>query len=59
MIRGLCLGVKENEIFLSLVMFDQFIDEEILNLNLKNLLEAADHYDDELKSKFGALMIKN
>ncbi|MBK7812323.1 MAG: trypsin-like peptidase domain-containing protein [Saprospiraceae bacterium] len=59
LIRGLCLGVKENEIFLSLVMFDQFIDEEILNLNLKNLLEAADHYDDELKSKFGALMIKN
>ncbi|MBK9272583.1 MAG: trypsin-like peptidase domain-containing protein [Saprospiraceae bacterium] len=59
LLEGLCLGVRGNDIILSLVMFDQFLEEEVLGANLKNMLIAADRYDDELQKEFGALIIKN
>ncbi len=56
--RGLSFGVRMNDIVLSLVMFDQYLQTSLLDKNLKNLFEAADLYDDELFSKFGALKIE-
>jgi serine protease Do len=57
-LRGLSFGVRLNDIVLSLVMFDQYLQTSLLDKNLKNLLDAADRYDDELFEKFGALKIE-
>lgn len=55
---GLTLSVKGQDIILSLLIYDQYLNVET-GVNLfQRLFEAADHYDDVLVNEFGAIWKK-
>lgn len=52
--EGLTLSVKNDDIILSLLIFDQFLNEESAGLLFKKLLASADKFDDILVDEYGA-----
>lgn len=57
-LEGLTFSVKGQDIILSLLIFDQYLDKYIAKKLFDHLTEAADHYDDILVDEFGASWIK-
>ncbi|MBK8245432.1 MAG: trypsin-like peptidase domain-containing protein [Saprospiraceae bacterium] len=58
-LRGLSFGINNNDIILSMILFDQYFKPEIGQLTIKNLFELANIYDDQLIHELGALPRKN
>ncbi|MFN4080720.1 MAG: trypsin-like peptidase domain-containing protein [Saprospiraceae bacterium] len=56
--EALTFSLREQDIILSLLIFDRYLDEEIGLRLLKNLLEKADEYDNLLVEKFGARWVE-
>ncbi|MDQ3143072.1 MAG: trypsin-like peptidase domain-containing protein [Bacteroidota bacterium] len=54
-IKGLSFSIRNNDIILSLLMFDHYFKPETGKKTLKNLFELANEYDDILIRDFGAL----
>ncbi len=52
--EGLSLSVHEQDIVLSLLIFDRYLNEETGQALLSNLFEKADYYDNKLVEEFGA-----
>jgi serine protease Do len=52
--EGLSLSVHEQDIVLSLLIFDRYLNEETGQALLSNLFEKADFYDNKLVEEFGA-----
>ncbi|MFN0216779.1 MAG: trypsin-like peptidase domain-containing protein [Saprospiraceae bacterium] len=52
--EGLTLSVHEQDIVLSLLIFDRYLNEDTGQNMLKNLFEKADFYDNKLVDAFGA-----
>ncbi|MGB3199021.1 MAG: trypsin-like peptidase domain-containing protein [Saprospiraceae bacterium] len=53
--RGLSFSVRNNDIILSTLLFDQYFHQETAFKIIKNLIEVANEQDDILIHKFGAL----
>lgn len=53
-IEGLTLSVKGNDIIISLIIYDRYLNAETGLILLSHLFEKADHYDDILVDDFGA-----
>ena len=53
-LRGLTFSVKGQDIILSLLIFDQYLNKETAKELFDHLSEEADHHDDILVDKFGA-----
>lgn len=53
-LEGLTFSVKEQDIILSLLIFDRYLNVETGLLLLKNLFEKADHFDNILVETYGA-----
>ncbi|MBK8626212.1 MAG: trypsin-like peptidase domain-containing protein [Saprospiraceae bacterium] len=53
-LQGLSFSVKDQDIILSLLIYDQYINSETMLKLFNSLLTAADKYDNELIEKFGA-----
>lgn len=49
------LSLRGNEIILSTILIDRYLDLQQGCAQIKNLLEKADEYDDQLVNKFGAI----
>jgi serine protease Do len=58
-LEGLSFSVREQDIMLSLMIFDRYLNPDSGSLLFKNLLEQADYYDNLLVEKFGALWKKD
>lgn len=56
-LEGLTFSVKSNDIILSLLIFDQYMDRDISRKLFEHLTTAADHYDDILVDEYGAQWI--
>lgn len=52
--EALSLSVHEQDIVLSLLIFDRYLNEETGQAMLNNLFEKADYYDNKLVEEFGA-----
>ncbi|MDO8366771.1 MAG: hypothetical protein Q7T20_08255, partial [Saprospiraceae bacterium] len=52
--EALTLSVHEQDIVLSLLIFDRYLNEETGQAMLRNLFEKADYYDNKLVEEFGA-----
>lgn len=52
--EALTLSVHDQDIVLSLLIFDRYLNEETGQQMLQNLFEKADHYDDILVNEYGA-----
>jgi serine protease Do len=52
--EALTLSVHDQDIVLSLLIYDRYLNEETGQKMLKTLFEKADHYDDILVNDFGA-----
>ncbi len=50
----LALSVHQQDILLSLIIYDRYLDEKTGIRMLQNLFEKADHYDNILVEKYGA-----
>jgi serine protease Do len=57
-LKGLAFSVSDQEIYLSLLIFDRYLNEEIGLEQLKNLFAKADYYDNILVEQFGARWIE-
>ncbi len=57
-IKGLTLSVKNQNIILSLLLFDKYLHEETGVKLFKHLFKNADYYDNILVEKFGAKWLK-
>jgi serine protease Do len=53
--EGLSLSVHEQDIILSLLIFDRYLNEETGQAMLRELFEKADFYDNKLVEEFGAI----
>lgn len=53
-LKGLSLSVKDQDIILSLLIFDQYIHQDTLQKLFSRLVDTADKIDTELIEKFGA-----
>jgi serine protease Do len=53
-LEGLSLSLKDQDIILSLLIFDQYIHQDTLQKLFSRLVETADEFDSLLISKFGA-----
>ncbi len=53
-LEGLTFSLQGQDIVLSLVLFDRYLDPDTGRQLLRNLFEQADHYDDILVGQFGA-----
>lgn len=53
--EGLSFSVRNNDIILSTLLFDQYFHQETAFKIIKNLIEVANEQDDILIHKFGAL----
>ena len=51
---GLTFSVKDDEIILSLLIFDQYFEKETALKLFEHLFVCSDHYDDVLVGKFNA-----
>jgi serine protease Do len=54
---GLTLSVRNQEIILSLLIFDRYLDANIARRLFRNLFETADKYDNILVEEFGAIWV--
>ncbi|MDX1911836.1 MAG: hypothetical protein SFV22_10145, partial [Saprospiraceae bacterium] len=52
--EALTLSVHEQDIVLSLLIFDRYLNEETGKTMLRNLFEQADFYDNKLVEEYGA-----
>ena len=52
--ESLTFSVKNQDIIISLLIYDQYLNTETATKIFKNLFSAADHYDDILVKDFGA-----
>jgi serine protease Do len=52
--EALTLSVHDQDILLSLLIYDRYLNEETGQKMLQNLFEKADYYDDILVNEFGA-----
>lgn len=52
--EALTLSVHEQDIVLSLLIFDRYLNEETGKAMLRNLFEQADFYDNKLVEEYGA-----
>jgi serine protease Do len=52
--EALTFSIHEQDIYLSLLIFDRYLNEETGMEMLRNLFKKADFYDNELVEKFGA-----
>ncbi len=52
--EALTLSVHEQDIMLSLLIYDRYLNEETGMTLLRDLFEKADYYDNELVEKYGA-----
>ena len=52
--EGITLSVNEQDIVLSLLIFDRYLNEETGGEMLRRLFEKADYYDNKLVEDFGA-----
>lgn len=57
-LENLSLSVRGNEIILSLIIFDRYLNVDTAAFLMKHLFEKADHYDTILVEKYGALWKK-
>lgn len=55
--EALTFSLREQDVILSLLIFDRYLDEEVGMRLFKKLLEKADEYDNLLVEKFGARWI--
>jgi serine protease Do len=53
--EGITLSVHEQDIVLSLLIFDRYLNEDTGRLMLTTLFEKADYYDNILVEQFGAI----
>lgn len=53
----LVFSIKNQFVLLSLMIFDRHLDEDTGKIMMQRLFEQADHYDDILVNRFGALWI--
>jgi serine protease Do len=54
-LEGLSFSIRNNDIILSLLMFDHYFKQETGKENLQKLFQLANHYDDILIREFGAI----
>jgi serine protease Do len=54
-LEGLTFSVKGQDIILSLLIFDHYMDQYISKKLFDHLIVSADHYDDILVDRFGAV----
>ncbi len=54
-IKQSSLSLRGNEIILSTILIDRYLDIQHGNHQIKNLLQKADEFDDELVNKYGAI----
>lgn len=54
-IENMTLSVHNNDIVLSLIIYDRYLNRETGGKMLKHLLERADYYDNVLVEEFGAI----
>jgi len=54
---GLTFSVKGQDIIISLLIFDQYLEKDTAVTLFENLTEAADHYDNILVEQYGAAWI--
>jgi len=52
-LEGLTLSIREQDIILSLLIYDQYINAETMYRLFRNLLKTADRYDNILVESFG------
>lgn len=57
-LEGLTFSVKGEDIILSLLIFDQYLERDIAKKLFSHLTSTADHFDDILVDDFGAEWIK-
>ncbi len=54
-IEGLTFSIKENDIVLSLLIYDRYLNMDTGMKLLKHLFEQADHFDNILVEEYGAI----
>lgn len=54
-LKGLSISVRGTDVILSLLIFDQYLNQNTATTLFKNLFHYADYFDDILMEKFGAL----
>ncbi len=54
-LEGLTFSMREQEILLSLIIHDRYLNTETATELFRNLFQKSDYYDDLLITKFGAL----
>ena len=54
LLEGLTFSVREQDIIISLLIYDQYLNVETGTTLFKHLFEAADHYDNILVEEYGA-----
>jgi len=52
--EGMSISLRDQDIILSLLIFDQFLNKETMYRLFNNLLEKADELDNQLVSSYGA-----
>ncbi|WP_235297555.1 trypsin-like peptidase domain-containing protein [Portibacter marinus] len=57
-IEGFSFSIKEQDIILSLLIFDQYLNQETGVKLFKELFDKADHYDNILVEEYGAVWKK-
>lgn len=58
-LENLSLSVRGNEIMLSLIIFDRYLNVDTAAFLMKHLFEKADYYDNILIEEYGALWKKD
>lgn len=53
-LQGISFSIRNNDIILSLLIHDQYINNNTLMMLFQNLLKSADYYDNLLIREFGA-----
>ncbi len=56
---GMSLSVNEQDIYLSLLIYDRYLDEETGQVLFQQLFEKADYYDNVLVEQYGAKWKEN
>ncbi|MBR9920275.1 MAG: trypsin-like serine protease [Bacteroidetes bacterium] len=56
-LKGLTFSVRGQEIILSLLIFDQYLDGDTASKLFRHLFETADHFDNILVEEYGAKWI--
>jgi serine protease Do len=57
-IEGFCFSIKDQDIILSLLIYDQYLNQETGVKLFKELFEKADYYDNILVESYGAVWKK-